>query len=107
VKIFIELNKGFISCIHRASAHMQNYPYLCTGCKYKDACIHIFGTNQLSFLRGSIQFLGSALKFKVGRVSRITFFSWPNYRYGLYKEVKVEFPFYKLHGTLLPVISAT
>jgi hypothetical protein len=36
MRIFIELNKGFISCIHRVSAHMQNCPYLCTGCKYKD-----------------------------------------------------------------------
>jgi hypothetical protein len=44
MRVFIELNNDFISCIHRASAHMQNYPYLCIGCKYKDV-FYIFGTN--------------------------------------------------------------
>jgi hypothetical protein len=34
-RIFIELNKGFIFCIHRASVHMQKCPCLWTGWKYK------------------------------------------------------------------------
>jgi hypothetical protein len=71
--IFIELNKDFTFCIHRASVHMQNCSYLCTGCKYKDA-FYIFW-NKLDFcLKGSIKFLGSGLKFTVGRVCRKAFF---------------------------------
>jgi hypothetical protein len=49
---------------------MQNCPYLC---KYKDV-FYIFGTNLFFFLRGSIKFLGSGLKFRVGRVSGSTTF---------------------------------
>jgi hypothetical protein len=76
--VFIELNNDFISCIHRASAHMQNCPYLCIGWKYKDL-LYIFGANSKFFLRGSIKFLGSELKFWVGRVSGNTtfFLVWP------------------------------
>jgi hypothetical protein len=74
MRIFIKFNKGFISCIHRASVHMQNCPYLCTGCKYKDVN-YISGTNYFFFfLRGSIKFLGSGQKFRVGRVSGNTTF---------------------------------
>jgi hypothetical protein len=65
----IEWNKCFISCIHRTFVHMQYCSYLC---KYKDV-FYIFG-NWFFFLRGSIKFLGSGLKFWVGQVSGNTTF---------------------------------
>jgi hypothetical protein len=73
MRIFIELNKGFISCIHRTSVHMQNCPYLCTGLQIQ-RCVLYFWNKLDFFLRGSIKFLGSGLKFRVGQVSRNTTF---------------------------------
>jgi hypothetical protein len=80
MRIFIELNKSCISCIHRASVHMQNCPVANT------KMCSIFLEQIRFFLRGSIKFLGLGLKFRVGRVSGNTFFF---FWYGLTRSLRL------------------
>jgi hypothetical protein len=75
MRFFIEWNRGFISCIHRASAQIQNSPYLCTGCKYKDKdVLNISGKILKFFWERSKKCLELGQKFRVGQVSGNTTF---------------------------------
>jgi hypothetical protein len=73
MRIFIELKKGFISCIHIASEHTCRTAHLFALVANTKIC-SIFLEQIRFFWRGSIKFLGSGLKFRVGQVSGNTTF---------------------------------
>jgi hypothetical protein len=77
MRLFIELNKGFISCILEPLYTCRTAHIFAVVANTK---MFLYFWNKLFFfLRGSLKFLGSGLKFRVGRVNRNTTF----FLYGL------------------------